>query len=68
VGFSIFGELTGCIYGNLKDGFETNVGSAGGTSTVRLYLKNGNEVWVGADVKSKTEGQEFSGDYKIISL
>lgn len=35
--------------------------------SIKVYLKNGNEVWVHLDVKVVFDGS-FDGDYKIVSI
>jgi hypothetical protein len=66
--FSIFGEPTGCIYGNVLAGIVTKVDSAGGTGYVRLYLKPGSGLWIDAQVTSKPGGQDiFRYDYIMFS-
>ncbi|OBR01992.1 hypothetical protein CH63R_14564 [Colletotrichum higginsianum IMI 349063] len=64
---SIVGINVGNIFGNLKDGVGLKINLLAATGEIRLYLKNGNEVWVHLDVKIVFDGH-YEGDYKIITI
>ncbi|QPC69360.1 hypothetical protein HYE68_000112 [Fusarium pseudograminearum] len=63
----ITGINAGNITGNLKDGVAVNVDLTTTKGETRLYLKNGNEVWVGLNLKIVFNGH-YERDYKIIQL
>ncbi|CAH0032817.1 unnamed protein product [Clonostachys rhizophaga] len=67
VSVSILGINIGNIFGNLKDGVGVNIDLFLAKGSIKIYLKNGNEVWVHLDVKVKFDGS-FEGDYKIITI
>jgi hypothetical protein len=67
VSISIVGINVGNIFGNLKDGVGLDINLFVAKGSIRLYLKNGNELWVHLDVSVTFDGS-FSGDYKIISF
>ncbi|KAM0535745.1 hypothetical protein ACHAQF_006327 [Verticillium nonalfalfae] len=67
ISVSILGINVGNIYGNLKDGVGLNIDLFLAEGSIKLYLKNGNEVWINVDVSVKFDGS-FQGDYKIISF
>ncbi|KAL4728763.1 hypothetical protein ACLX1H_003162 [Fusarium chlamydosporum] len=51
VSISIVGINVGNIFGNLKDGVGLKVDLFVAKGEVKLYLKNGNELWVHLDIK-----------------
>ncbi|OBS23070.1 hypothetical protein FPOA_03633 [Fusarium poae] len=57
----------GNIYGNLKDGVNLKINLFTTKGQLRLYLKNGNELWVHPDIKITFDGS-YEGDYKITSF
>ncbi|OAA55362.1 hypothetical protein ISF_07873 [Cordyceps fumosorosea ARSEF 2679] len=63
---SVLGITMGNIYGNLKDGVGLKFDVFLAKGEVKLYLKNGNELWVHIDVSVRFDGN-FKGDYKILS-
>ncbi|VUC28272.1 unnamed protein product [Clonostachys rosea] len=67
VSVSILGINIGNIFGNLKDGVGIKVDLFLAKGSIKIYLKNGNEVWVHLDVSVKFDGT-FQGDYKIITI
>ncbi|CAH0058548.1 unnamed protein product [Clonostachys solani] len=67
VSVSILGINIGNIFGNLKDGVGVNIDLFLAKGSIKIYLKNGNEVWVRLDVSVKFDGT-FQGDYKIITI
>ncbi|CAI6079882.1 unnamed protein product [Clonostachys chloroleuca] len=67
VSVSILGINIGNIFGNLKDGVGVKVDLFLAKGSIKIYLKNGNEVWVHLDVKVKFDGS-FDGDYKILTI
>jgi hypothetical protein len=64
---SILGINVGNIFGNLKDGVGVKVDLFLAKGSIKIYLKNGNEVWVHLDIKVKFDGS-FDGDYKILTI
>jgi len=60
-------SLRDSFAGNLKDGINLNINIQMATGAIKLYLKNGNEIWVNLDCKVLFDGS-FTGDYKIISI
>jgi hypothetical protein len=67
VSISIVGINVGNIFGNLKDGVGLKVNLFVAKGEIKLYLKNGNELWVHIDVSVTFDGS-FEGDYKILSF
>ncbi|CAJ0538541.1 Ff.00g066020.m01.CDS01 [Fusarium sp. VM40] len=67
VSISIVGINVGNIFGNLKDGVGLKVNLFVAKGEIRIYLKNGNEIWVHLDIKVTFDGS-FEGDYKILSI
>ncbi|CAG9938631.1 unnamed protein product [Clonostachys rosea f. rosea IK726] len=67
VSVSILGINVGNIFGNLKDGVGVKVDLFLAKGSIKIYLKNGNEVWVHLDIKVKFDGS-FDGDYKILTI
>ncbi|KAL2677339.1 hypothetical protein Neosp_011108 [[Neocosmospora] mangrovei] len=67
VSISIVGINVGNIFGNLKDGVGLDINLFVARGSIRLYLKNGNELWVNLDVRITFDGS-FSGDYKILTF
>ncbi|RSL52687.1 hypothetical protein CEP54_010769 [Fusarium duplospermum] len=65
VSISVVGINVGNIFGNIKDGIGLDISLAVANGSLRLYLKNGNELWVHLDVSVTFDGS-FSGDHKII--
>ncbi|KXH51527.1 hypothetical protein CNYM01_07679 [Colletotrichum nymphaeae SA-01] len=64
---TVTGIVLGNIFGNLKDGVGVKVNLLTTKGEIRIYLKNGNEVWVHLDVKIVFDGS-YQGDYKIITI
>ncbi|KAK1465071.1 hypothetical protein CPAR01_07107 [Colletotrichum paranaense] len=64
---SIAGINIGNIFGNLKDGVGLKINLLAAKGEIRVYLKNGNEVWIHLDVKIVFDGH-YEGDYKIITI
>ncbi|KAI8714866.1 hypothetical protein NCS52_01207500 [Fusarium sp. LHS14.1] len=67
VSISIVGINVGNVFGNLKDGVGLDINLFVARGSIRLYLKNGNELWVNLDVRITFDGS-FSGDYKILTF
>ena len=67
VDISVLGIHLGNIYGNLKDGVGVDVDLLLAKGSIKLYLKNGNELWVNLSLKITFDGS-FQGDYKIITF
>ncbi len=67
VSVTVVGVNVGNVYGNLKEGIVLKIDLFVVKGEIRFYLKNGNEVWIGLDIKVTFDGS-FSGDYKIISI
>jgi hypothetical protein len=55
------------IRGNLKDGVNIKLNILVATGAIKLYLKNGNDIWVNLNVKVTFDGA-FQGDYKILTI
>ncbi|RBR11222.1 uncharacterized protein FIESC28_09106 [Fusarium coffeatum] len=55
------------IYGNLKDGVVLKANLQTTKGEIRLYLRNGNEVWTHIDTKVVFDGS-FEKDCKILSF
>ncbi|KAL6832277.1 hypothetical protein V8C40DRAFT_284188 [Trichoderma camerunense] len=64
---SVAGITVGNIFGNLKDGVGLKIDLFVAKGEIRLYLKNGNEVWVHYDLKISFDGS-YQGDAKIFSF
>ncbi|EGY23370.1 uncharacterized protein VDAG_04808 [Verticillium dahliae VdLs.17] len=64
---SVLGISLGDIVGNLKDGVVLNIELFLAVGAIRLYLKNGNEIWVALNIRVKFNGWYYS-HYKIISF
>jgi hypothetical protein len=67
VSVTIIGINAGNIYGNLKEGIVLQIDLFAAKGSIKLYLKNGNEIWTHLDVKITFDGS-YSGDYKILSI
>ncbi|RSL62704.1 hypothetical protein CEP53_004688 [Fusarium sp. AF-6] len=66
VSISVVGINVGNIFGNIKDGIGVDINLYVAKGSLRLYLKNENELWVHLDV-SVTFGGSFTGDHLVIS-
>ncbi|KAI1076665.1 hypothetical protein F5B20DRAFT_584085 [Whalleya microplaca] len=64
---SVLGINIGTINGNLNDGVSIKVDLKAASGEIRLFLKNGHELWVGVDVKV-IFGQHYHGEWKIIDI
>ncbi|KAM3505476.1 hypothetical protein MY10362_002925 [Beauveria mimosiformis] len=64
---SVLGISLGKVYGNLKEGVVIKVNLFLAKGSIKLYLKNGNELWVRLDLDVKFDGG-FHSDYKIIAF
>ncbi|RXG50435.1 hypothetical protein VDGE_04808 [Verticillium dahliae] len=64
---SLLGISLGDIVENLKDGVVLNIELFLAVGAIRLYLKNGNEVWVALDIRVKFNGS-YDSHYKIVSF
>jgi hypothetical protein len=51
----------------MRDGVVLKVDLFAAVGQIRLYLKNGNELWVYIGVKITFDGA-YEGDYKILPL
>ncbi|KAI1770955.1 hypothetical protein F4818DRAFT_217804 [Hypoxylon cercidicola] len=63
---SVLGVNVGTISGNLKDGIGMKINLFVAQGEIKLYLKNGNELWIHLELKILGDGS-YKGDYKIIS-
>ncbi|KAJ9309129.1 hypothetical protein DTO217A2_1498 [Paecilomyces variotii] len=61
------GIYVGAITGSLKDGMAIQFNLFTTQGITRIYLKNGNEVWINLDQKIRFDGS-FQGDYKILTI
>lgn len=57
----------GSIGGDLQKGVEMSIDVFVAKGSVRFYLKNGNQLWVGLSLTSKFFS-DLKGDYKIITI
>lgn len=67
VNVSILGINLGGFNGNLKDGLIIKVDLVAVKGEVRLYLKNGNEVWIGLKLSVVFDGR-YETEAKIITI
>ncbi|CRK12115.1 hypothetical protein BN1723_009601 [Verticillium longisporum] len=67
VTISLLGISLGDIVGNLRDGVVLNIELFLAVGAIRLYLKNGNEVWVPLNIRVKFNGS-YDSHYKIVSF
>ncbi|KAK3934644.1 hypothetical protein QBC46DRAFT_426506 [Diplogelasinospora grovesii] len=67
VSVTVAGINVGAIYGNLKDGVILKINLLVVKGQIKLYLKNGNEVWINLSLKITFDGS-YSGDYKIVTI
>lgn len=63
----IMGINLGIINGNLKDGTGIKFKLHKAQGDIKLYLKNGNEVWVHTDVRVRFGGS-YDRDMKLLSM
>ncbi|KAJ9220438.1 hypothetical protein DTO207G8_8433 [Paecilomyces variotii] len=63
----INGIYVGAITGSLKDGVAIQFNLFTTKGITKIYLKNGNEVWLNLHQKVKFDGT-FQGDYKILTI
>lgn len=63
---TVLGISLGNIYGSLEKGVGVTIDLYLASGEIKLYLKNGNEVWIHYDVKVKFDG-EYQGDKEIFS-
>ncbi|KAH7311490.1 hypothetical protein B0I35DRAFT_514256 [Stachybotrys elegans] len=64
---AIMGISLGIITGNLKDGVGVSFALVALSGSVKLYLKNGNEIWVHQYIKTPFS-QDIDEERKIDSL
>lgn len=62
------GIVLGSFYGLITEGISVQVKTENVNGDVRLYLKNGNEVWHGVELTSTSPKQTIQGDYKVFSF
>ena len=67
VRISVCGTSVDNIYGNLKDGVGLKINLHTTRGEIKLYLKNGNELWTHIDTKVVFDGS-FQKDSKIMSF
>lgn len=60
----IMGMTVGTFVGNLKEGLVVKVNLIAAKGELKLYVKNGNELWLKYDIEIKFDGG-FHGDKKI---
>ncbi|CAI6095269.1 unnamed protein product [Clonostachys chloroleuca] len=63
----VFGAHIFNLFGNLKDGIVGRIDLFLAKGEIRLYLKNGNEVWLHYDVKVAFDGH-FKDDVRLLTL
>jgi hypothetical protein len=61
------GIALGNVYGNSKDGVGIKINLTQAKGELRMYLKNGKELWVHLNTKMVFNGR-YEGDYKIMSM
>lgn len=64
---SVLGITIGSFGGNLKDGLGISVNLIAIKGKIRLYLKNGNEVWINISLKPFI-GSGYEFDQKLFTL
>lgn len=57
----------GHIAGNLRDGIVLQINLFLVTGEIKVYLKNGNEMWVHLSLKIRWDGS-YDGDFKVITI
>lgn len=64
---SVLGINIGTFVGNLKDDLRVSIDLFLAAGSVRLYLKNGNELWIHVDIQVKFDGS-FDRHVKLLSF
>ncbi|KAL2153772.1 hypothetical protein VTH82DRAFT_4927 [Thermothelomyces myriococcoides] len=67
VSLSILGISIGTFHGNLKDGLGVDVNLFAVQGSLKFYLKNGNEVWLGGNLSS-FGSTIFDTETKVLTL
>ncbi|KAE8158548.1 hypothetical protein BDV40DRAFT_304121 [Aspergillus tamarii] len=63
----VFGAHILNLFGNLKDGIVGRIDLFLAKGEIRLYLKNGKEVWLRYDVNVRFDGH-FQDDIKLLTI
>jgi hypothetical protein len=64
---TINGINFGVMNGSLADSICVKINLSTTKGELRVYLKNGNEVWTRVDIAMNV-GPRFEGDYKLITM
>lgn len=60
------GFKVGILEGDLKDGFSLKLKLNKTVGGLKIYIKNGNEIWTRLDLRAAPDNTSHRGDFKLL--